>query len=67
MSRARRLARARGYNIGLILLTVGIPAMLIIGTWLDREQLFYGIAAAVLAFFILLMYVVYPNWLGRRD
>lgn len=67
MTRARRLAKARSYNALLILLTVGIPALLVVGTWLDGGSLFYGVAVAVLAFLILLMYVVYPNWLNRRD
>lgn len=67
MTRARRLAKARSYNALLILLTVGIPALLVFGTWLDGDSLFYGVAVAVLAFLILLMYVVYPNWLNRRD
>lgn len=67
MTRARRLAKARGYNAFLILLTVGIPALFIIGTWLDGEGLYFGLVAAVLAFFILLLYVVYPNWLSGRD
>lgn len=67
VTRARRLAKARSYNALLILLTVGIPALLVVGTWLDGDSLFYGVAVAVLAFLILLMYVVYPNWLNRRD
>lgn len=67
MTRARRLAKARSYNALLMLLTVGIPALLVFGTWLDGDSLFYGVAVAVLAFLILLMYVVYPNWLNRRD
>jgi hypothetical protein len=67
VTRARRLAKARSYNALLMLLTVGIPALLVFGTWLDGDSLFYGVAVAVLAFLILLMYVVYPNWLNRRD
>lgn len=67
MSRTRRLMKARGYNIFLIVLTIGIPALLIAGTWLDRDNLFYGIVAAILAFLILLLFVVYPNWLDRID
>ena len=67
MSRAKRLYRARMYNAFLIVLTIVIPVLLIVGTWLDGRDILHGILAAILAFLILLLYAIYPNWLDRRD
>ncbi len=60
----RRRWTAGLYYAGLILLTLFIPAAIIIGTWNRGNESFYGVIAGIIAFLIFLAYLIYPTILG---
>ncbi|GAA5345502.1 hypothetical protein [Planifilum fimeticola] len=65
--RARRRWVAFLYYAGLIAVTLFIPIAIIAGARARGFDVHYGWFAGILAFLILLAYLIYPSILGRRD
>lgn len=65
--RARRRWVALLYYAGLIAVTLFIPIAIIAGARARGVDVHYGWIAGILAFLILLAYLIYPSILGHRD
>lgn len=66
MSRTEQIRTNTIYIFFLVIITIGIPLLLIMGT-LGSPYFMEGLFAAIISFIVLASYVTYTILLGRRN
>ncbi len=66
MSRTEQIRTNVIYTVFLVVITIGIPLLLVIGT-LGSPYFMEGLFAAIISFILLASYVAYTILLGRRN